>query len=267
MKQHRHADHFALHGFALHFAGAKQPLFDDLSLTFDLRGWTCLLGASGCGKTSLLKALAGILPPNANTGGELSHPFAGPLAANIAYLAQHDSLLPWLNVLDNVLLPLRFSPPSQRPYHADGAATSARTCREEWREQAFTLLAQVGLSGQAKAYPATLSGGQRQRVALARTLIQAKPVVLMDEPFSALDAVTRYRLQELAFELLAGKTALLVTHDPLEAIRLASRLYVLPGSPHAAHSLALPTTPRPRSLGSDSGALHSQILCMLEAGQ
>jgi len=189
-----------------------QPLFQDLRLTLPAGRWTCLLGPSGVGKTTLLRLIAGLEPGGlVQVAGK-----AGPAA--VAFMAQQDLLLPWLSVRDNVLLGhrLRGMPRGERSALA---------------EQADGLLARVGLAGYAQALPATLSGGMRQRVALARTLMEQRPIVLMDEPFSALDAVTRHRLQDLAAELLAGRTVLLVTHHPLEALRLGHLVWVLAGRP------------------------------------
>jgi putative hydroxymethylpyrimidine transport system ATP-binding protein len=133
-------------------------------------------------------------------------------------MAQADLLLPWLTVEDNLLLGFRLR----------GASRAALA---ERREAALALLERVGLAGSARALPHTLSGGMRQRAALARTLVEDRPIVLMDEPFSALDAITRHRLQELAAELLAGRTVLLVTHSPLEALRLGHEVRVMSGVP------------------------------------
>jgi len=108
------------------------------------------------------------------------------------------------------------------------------------------VLAEVGLAAQAGAMPRTLSGGQRQRAALARTLMEDRPVVLLDEPFSAVDLPTRLRLQDLAARLLAGRTVLMVTHDPLEALRLAHRVFVLSGRPAHLAEAAVPPAPPPR---------------------
>ncbi len=150
-------------------------------------------------------------------------------SGRIAYMAQQDLLLPWMTVLDNVLLG-----PTLRRERPD----------PETRGRARDLLARVGLGGREGDRPAALSGGQRQRVALARTLMEDRPLVLMDEPFSALDAITRLRLQELAAELLAGRTVLLVTHDPLEALRLCHRIHVMAGAPaHVGPALEPPAAP------------------------
>jgi putative hydroxymethylpyrimidine transport system ATP-binding protein len=184
-------------------------VFDALDLELPGGRITCLLGPSGVGKTSLLRLIAGIAT---ETQGEVVDQTGRPVAGRIAYLAQGDLLLPWLSVLGNVTLGYRLRG------EALGGATETR---------ARELLARVGLAARAEDRPGQLSGGERQRVALARTLMEDRPVVLMDEPFSSLDAITRFELQALAAELLTGRTVLLVTHDPLEALRLGHRVQVM----------------------------------------
>jgi putative hydroxymethylpyrimidine transport system ATP-binding protein len=187
-------------------------LFQDLGFELAGGGWTCLLGTSGVGKTSLVRLIAGLMPGGARiVAGD-----GGPLAGRLAYMAQQDLLLPWLGVLDNVLLGARLR---REPTGAEAVG------------RARALLEHVGLGDHLAALPAALSGGMRQRAALVRTLIEDRPVVLMDEPFSAVDAITRLRLQDLAAELLRGRTVLLVTHDPLEALRLGHRVHVMAGQP------------------------------------
>jgi putative hydroxymethylpyrimidine transport system ATP-binding protein len=210
---------------SLRYGGAF--LIRDLDFVLPGGRWTCLLGPSGVGKSSLLRVIAGLEPLDA---GEVLCTDGRPLAGRLAWMSQRDDLLPWLPVIDNVTLGARLR--GEPPDHA----------------RALELLARVGLVPQKDQLPATLSGGQRQRAALARTLMEDRPVVLMDEPFSALDAITRARLQVLAAELLAGRTVLLVTHDPLEALRLGHRIQVMTGHPARIEGTTLPAGTPPRDL-------------------
>ena len=182
----------------------QQPLFSQLDLEIAGGAFTALLGASGVGKSSLMRVIAGLTPP---TAGQVSGSDGLPLTGRIAWMGQQDLLYPWLTVEQNVCLASRL-----KGERAD-------------RDWAQHLLMRVGLSHSANARPATLSGGMRQRAALARTLYSRQPVVLMDEPFSALDALTRAQIQTLAAEVLVGHTVLLITHDAAEACRLSH--YVL----------------------------------------
>jgi len=223
-----HAEHLA-------FDGAT--LFRDLDLDLPAGRWTCLLGPSGVGKTTLLRLVAGLVDD-----GEGLTATAGdgrPLAGRTAYMAQQDLLLPWLSVLDNVLLGSRVR--GERPD----------------RERARRLLDRVGLGDRADDRPAALSGGMRQRAALVRTLVEDRPVVLMDEPFSGLDVITRYDLQNLAAELLADRTVLLVTHDPLEALRLGDVVLVMAGRPVRVAAVPVPAGTPPRDV-SDPALLAGQ---------
>jgi len=205
----------AIHIERARFAFAGRPLFDELSLELPAGRTTCLLGPSGVGKTSLLRLIAGLLPPDEPT--RISTADGRPLAGRVAWMAQTDLLMPWLDGLGNILIGYRL--------RGDPAALEAA------RTRALALLVQTGLAGRHNDLPATLSGGMRQRVALARTLVEERPVVLMDEPFGQLDAITRLSLQDLAARMLAGRTVLLVTHDPLEAARLGHRIHVMAGAP------------------------------------
>jgi putative hydroxymethylpyrimidine transport system ATP-binding protein len=223
-----------------HLSFHGRLLFDRLATTIPGGRITCLLGPSGVGKSSLLRLVAGLAE---GAEGEAEDDEGRPLAGRISYMAQQDLLLPWLDVLGNVVIGDRLR--RQRPR----------------RERARALLERVGLGDHAEDRPASLSGGMRQRVALARTLFEDRAAVLMDEPFSALDAITRLQLQDLAAELLRGRTVLLVTHDPLEALRLGHRILVLTGRPARLEAPIEPAGLPPREPGdAELLALHARLL-------
>lgn len=210
-----------------HLAFNERLLFEHLELHLPAGSWSCLLGRSGCGKSSLLRMIAGL---DVSTDAVLSLTDSQhcPFKGRIAWMAQQDLLLPWRRVIDNVQL---------------GAAMRGQRAD---RAHAMMLLERVGLGWAARHYPQILSGGERARVALARTLFEQAPLVLMDEPFAALDAMTRLDIHALASELLADRQVLMVTHDPLEALRLADQLIVMRGTPARLEYLAPPNGTRPR---------------------
>ena len=223
-------------------------LFENLELFIPKNTWTCLLGLSGVGKSTLLKLVAGLATGDAITEFKCSDGTA--LAGRVAYMGQQDLLLPWLSVIDNVLLGDRL-----------------RTSHEPIRlGNAYELLDRVGLRAYAAELPVKLSGGMRQRAALVRTLMEDKPVVVMDEPFSALDAITRLKLQDMAADLLTNRTVFLVTHDPLEAVRLGGQIILMSGRPAQLEPIAELSGATPRD-ATDQLVLeqHAKILNRMQA--
>ncbi|PLY07360.1 MAG: ABC transporter ATP-binding protein [Arcobacter sp.] len=188
----------------LDFKGKK--LFKNLNFDILENKSTVLLGSSGVGKSTLLRCIADLEIENITSGKIVLKE-----GTNIAWLSQENSLYPWLSVLDNV----------QLYHHLKGSK------KKQTLQKAKELLEQVNMSKHCDKKTYELSGGQKQRVALARTLMQEANFILMDEPFSALDAITKIQLQDLTCHLLKDKTVLLVTHDPQEAIKLANHIYIL----------------------------------------
>lgn len=202
-----------------------QDVLRDLDLALAGGTVTAILGRSGVGKSTLLRRIAGLVDGQ----GTVSADDGGTLPPRVAFMGQSDLLMPWFTVAGNAVLGARL-----RGEAVDGARLE-------------DVLASVELGDHRAKRPAELSGGMRQRAALARTLMEDRPVVLMDEPFSSVDALTRIRLQDLAARLLKGRTVLLVTHDPWEAIRMADRIVVLSGSPAGLGYDATPESETPRS--------------------
>ena len=204
---------------------------------------TALLGPSGVGKSTLLRRAAGLV----GGSGKVTLADGATFSGEVAFMGQTDLLMPWLTLAGNVALGARL-----RGERAD-------------KTQVAEVLAAVGLTGHEEKRPAELSGGMRQRAALARTLMEERPVVLMDEPFSSVDALTRIRLQDLALKLLEGRTGLLVTHDPWEAIRVADRIIVIAGEPASIVADHAPYGTRPRDPdASGAQALWRDLIRALE---
>ena len=212
---------------SLDFEG--KPLFSDLTMTIEPGICTCILGPSGCGKSTLLRLIGGA-KDYAHSGKITFSPSSDPEQC-CAWMSQDDLLLPWLSLKSNVLLGARLR----------------NEVTKDAELRASELIHNSGLAEYEHALPATLSGGMRQRTALLRTLMESRPVLLMDEPFSALDALTRVRLQNLSSELTQGATVILVTHDPLEALRMADRIIVFTNCPVEIKAEMTFETPPPRS--------------------
>jgi ABC-type nitrate/sulfonate/bicarbonate transport system ATPase subunit len=214
-------------------AYGELPVLDGVSLAVAPGEFVAMVGPSGCGKSTLFDVVAGLELPDAGRvlvdGAEAT----GRTAA-FAYMPQQDLLFPWRTVLDNTTLGLEV----------------AGVRRRAARERARPLFAEFGLDGFENARPEELSGGMRQRAALLRTVVQDRPVLLLDEPFGALDALTRTEMQIWLSRMHArfDWTVLLVTHDVREAVLLADRVVVLAPRPTSVRRVVTVDLPRPRDL-------------------
>ena len=185
-----------------------------------------LLGPSGCGKSTLLRLIAGLSEPSAGTISWQGHP-------SLSFVFQEPTLMPWATALSNVMLPLRL----------------AGVRRDERRERAAAALAQVGLAGFEKSYPRELSGGMKMRVSIARALVTRPKVLLMDEPFAALDEITRFKLNNDLLELWQreGLTVIFVTHSVFESAFLSQRIAVMAARPGRFIEEVMLEAPYPRT--------------------
>jgi putative hydroxymethylpyrimidine transport system ATP-binding protein len=212
----------------------QEAVFSGLSLTVRQGEFVSVVGASGCGKSTLFKIIAGLLEPS---GGEIHmhgvNTSSRSRLGSIAYMPQQDLLLPWRTVLENCLLPFEVR-------KLNSKAETTATILE--------MLGRLGLQGMEDAYPHELSGGMKQRVAFLRTLVTGGDLMLLDEPFGALDALTKREIHKWLVELWGGiqKTVLFITHDLEEAILLSDRIYVMHGSSHSLQEIIV-DLPRPRS--------------------
>ena len=192
------------------------PVVENISLELEEGGFISLLGPSGVGKTTLFNALAGVEKPDAGKVFLNGENITG-LSGKLSYMLQKDLLLEYRTVLDNVILPLLI--------HGQK--------KKQAREYAAAFFPQFGLEGYEKKYPRQLSGGMRQRAALLRTCMRQNPVILLDEPFSSLDAITRRKMQswycEISFQMKLS--TLFITHDIEEALALSDTIYILNGKP------------------------------------
>lgn len=220
----------------------KTPVLKDVSLELHAGELLCLVGRSGCGKTTLMQALSGLVAPQ--SGSVYTHGVnTTATPGHVGYMLQKDLLLPQLRVLDNVALPL----------------TLAGVPKRKARAQAQALLAEFpALVPLAQRWPYELSGGQRQRIAFLRCQMAAKDVVLLDEPFSALDALTRQEMRSWFCERVRalGWSCLMITHDVNEAVALADRVLVLgPKPPRTGKSLTSAPAQILAELEPDRGSL------------
>jgi ABC-type nitrate/sulfonate/bicarbonate transport system ATPase subunit len=215
-------------------AQAQTVAVSGVNLRIAKSEFVTLVGPSGCGKSTLFNMIAGLLPPDDD--GSLLFGGApqrdGQLLGKVSFMPQRDLLFPWRTVLDNAILALE----------VEG------TPRKEARERARAMLPEFGLAGFANHYPHQLSGGMRQRVALMRTFLFERDLMLLDEPFGALDALTRTRMQHWLLELWARhrRTVLFITHDIDEAILLGDKVLVMTARPGTVKSETVIDLPRPR---------------------
>src|ERR1700726_115210 len=235
-------------------AGVVQALAP-ITLSIPQGRFVSLIGPSGCGKSTIFNIIAGLLEP---TGGRvlIDGMDATGTIGRVGYMLQKDLLLPWRTVLDNVVLGMEIQGVPLR----------------EARERALPLLQRYGLSGFEYLYPNALSGGMRQRAALLRTLLFDTDVILLDEPFGALDAQTKLQMQEWLLGLWAdfGKTVVFVTHDIEEAIYLSDEVHVMatgPGRIVESMTVPIPRPPaRPATLTPEFMAIKERCLALLMAG-
>ncbi len=213
--------------------GVPVTALDNVSFDVEDQEFSVIVGPSGCGKTSLLRLVAGLIEPTQGSISLDNAPISGP-GKDRGMVFQSYTLFPWLTVQDNVEFGLRIS----------GMAAARR------RETARQFIAQVGLNGFERLYPKQLSGGMMQRVALARALANDPAVLLMDEPFGALDSQTRSLMQELLLDIWQSshKTVLFITHDIDESILLGDRVHVMTARPGRIKEMVEIDLPRPRTV-------------------
>jgi NitT/TauT family transport system ATP-binding protein len=229
------------------------PALDRVSLSVLSQEFVCVVGPSGCGKTTLLRILSGLLMPSAGRVEFAGQPLVGP-RRRIGFVFQQANLMPWRNVLDNIALPLELGGSTVQERHA----------------RARELIELIGLQGFESVYPRDLSGGMAQRVAIARALIHRPELLLLDEPFGSLDALTRERMAGELMRIWSryAVTVIMVTHSISEAVLLADRVLVLGPRPGSVRlEVAIPL-PRPRTVDMtytpEFGRLAAQIRGAIE---
>ena len=202
--------------YSYHTPSGETPALKDVSFSVRPGSFTSIAGPSGCGKSTLLSLIAGLIAPEKGCI-RFYKSDAMPAAARIGYMLQHDTLLEWRTIYKNILLGLEVT----------------HQCTEQKKRLAADMMHDYGLASFKNAHPSELSGGMRQRAALIRTLVLDPDLLLLDEPFSALDYQTRLNVGDDIGQIIRqeGKSAVLVTHDLSEAISLADRIIVLSGRP------------------------------------
>ncbi|MGC3963450.1 MAG: ABC transporter ATP-binding protein [Rhodocyclaceae bacterium] len=225
--------------------GSPVTALDKVNLSLNKHEFVAIIGPSGCGKSTILRLIAGLLRPSAGTVSIYDLPVTEP-RDEIGVVFQKPTLLPWLSVLDNITFPMK---------HKYGRVD------DRDKERARALLEMIGLRDFAAKRPNELSGGMQQRVAIARSLLHDPDILLMDEPFSALDALTR---DEMSFELLRiwserPKTVVFVTHSIQEALLLSDRIVVMSARPGRVAEIINVPLPRPRNLQTLSDPVFHEL--------
>ncbi len=236
---------------AFHSNGITVQALEDISLQVMNGEFVTVIGPSGSGKSTLFNLIVGLLDPDS---GEIC--LDGDVCANrtghVGYMPQRDLLLPWRSTLDNAIIPLELR----------------GMPRDEARGKAREMLPMFGLEAFAESYPAALSGGMRQRAALLRTILTERDILLLDEPFGALDALTRRDLQDWLLRIWGqfGQTVIFITHDVEEALYLGDRVIVLSARPGRVEKSLVVDLARPRRRGMIAeGAFGRQMAELLEA--
>lgn len=217
-----------------------KKILDSVSLTLEEGEIVCILGASGVGKSTLFHIISGLLMPDQGRVLLDGEDITGK-PGRISYMLQKDMMLPYKTVLDNVALPLLIR-------GKDAALRGGILRKREARRQAAAYFEEFGLAGYEKKYPAQLSGGMRQRAALLRTYLFSKNVALLDEPFSALDTITKSKMHQWYLSIMEEikMSTLFITHDMDEAIVLSDRICILGGSPAVIQDEIVIDAPKPR---------------------
>ncbi len=225
---------------------------EEVSLEIGKGGFIAVVGPSGCGKSSLMRLISGLHPPLSGNLSVEGKPVKGPIKS-VGMVFQNSNLLPWRKVVDNVLLPLEIVEPHR---------SRIRRERQRYREKSIELLESVGLGGFTEKFPWQLSGGMQQRASICRALIHEPEILLLDEPFGALDAFTREDLWCLLRDLQAARavTVMLVTHDLREAVFLADTVYVMSNRPGRMVKCLDVSIRRPRDLEVTYGAEFQAIV-------
>ena len=223
---------------------------DEVSLEIARGEFIAVVGPSGCGKSSLMKLISGLHPAASGNLSFEGKPIAGPLRS-VGMAFQNSNLLPWRTALENVLLPLEIV----EPYRSDFS-------KQKYAGKANALLESVGLHGFAEKHPWELSGGMQQRASICRALVHDPKIMLMDEPFGALDAMTREKMnvELMRIQRETGKTVLLITHSIPEAVFLADRVLVMTERPGAIAAIYDVPLPRPRSLDSMADPAFTELV-------